>query len=370
MFSLDNRQLGLLMMLSVLITNLGQPVFGYLTDRFRWRNVVGLGVFISVVFTCTVGFMPNVWLFAAALVLAGVGTALFHPQGGGLAAHASGQRRAFGMSIFALGGAVGYAVGALAGPMLHRLGERVGLGPLQGFIFALPLGVLLAYILHVFTGSYQVAAAKSSFHLRVHLLPYWRQLTPVFVVMVLRAVTVVAYGGFFQVLVGDRGLSVYHQGLVLFSFAFGGALGGMLAARFSELWGARFITAVTLLLSPPLLYYAVYAPFAAGVVLLFLAGVMVRGGEPVNIAQTQDLLPHGVSMASSIGMGLTWGVAGVATPLVGWISDYTGSLAYAIVLTAVLPIPAAVIAWAAPVARLQKSSPTDVPSDDDCTRHS
>jgi hypothetical protein len=69
-------------------------------------------------------------------------------------------------------------------------------------------------------------------------------------------------------------------------------------------------------------------------------------------------------------MGLTWGVAGVATPLVGWISDYTGSLAYAIVLTAVLPIPAAVIAWAAPVARLQKSSPMDVPSDDDCTRHS
>lgn len=348
MFSLGNRQLGLLMMVSVLFTNFGQPVFGYLTDRFRWRNVVGLGVFISVVFTCAVGFMPNVWLFGAALVLAGTGTALFHPQGGGLAAHASGRRRAFGMSIFGLGGALGYALGSLAGPVLHRAGLAVGMGSLQGFVFVLPLGLVLAYILHAFTRNHGMPAPKTRFHLRIHLLPHWKKLAPVFVVMVLRAMAVVAYASFYQVFVGEQGRSVYHQGVALFSFVFGGAVGGMLGARFSELWGARFITVATMLVSPPLLYYTLYIPYLAAVGLLFVAGLMVRGAEPVNIAQTQDLVPNGISMASSIAMGLTWGLAGVVTPLVGWVSDATGNLAYAMALTAFLPIAGAAVALALP----------------------
>ncbi len=348
MFGLSDASLGVVMMVFSLITNFGQPVFGYLIDRRGWRNVVGLGVLVGAVGTCCVGFMPGVVAFTAMLVFSGVGTALFHPQGGGAAAHASGARRALGMSIFGMGGAVGYAMGALASPLLHRLGLRLGMGPLQGFIFALPVGLVLAWMLHAYSRSHEAPKQQVAFRLRQHLLPYWRSLLPVLLVMVLRSMTVVAYASFFQVIIGDRGLSELYQGSALFFFVFGGAIGGVLGAHASDLYGRRFVTAASLLLSPPLLLLSLSADYWVAVVLLFLAGLTLRGAESVNIAQTQDMVPHGINMASSIGMGLAWGLAGIVTPIVGVVSDVTGNLPFAVALTSGLPILGAAVAMFLP----------------------
>lgn len=348
MFALTDASLGLVMMVFSLITNFGQPVFGYFIDRRGWRNVVGLGVLVGAVGTCFVGFMPGIVAFTAMLVFSGVGTALFHPQGGGAAAHASGARRALGMSIFGMGGAVGYAMGALASPLLHSLGLRLGMGPLQGFIFALPVGLVLAWVLHSYSRSHQAPRQVVPFHLRQHLLPYWRSLLPVLGVMVLRSMTVVAYASFFQVIIGDRGLSELYQGVTLFFFVFGGAIGGVLGAQASDLYGRRFVTVTSLLLSPPLLLLSLSADYWPAVVLLFLAGLTLRGAESVNIAQTQDMVPHGINMASSIGMGLAWGLAGIVTPIVGMVSDVTGNLPFAVALTSGLPVVAAAVAMLLP----------------------
>ncbi|HCU35939.1 MAG TPA: hypothetical protein DGT21_10965 [Armatimonadetes bacterium] len=348
MFALTDASLGLVMMVFSLITNFGQPVFGYFIDRRGWRNVVGLGVLVGAVGTCFVGFMPGIVAFTAMLVFSGVGTALFHPQGGGAAAHASGARRALGMSIFGMGGAVGYAMGALASPLLHSLGLRLGMGPLQGFIFALPVGLVLAWVLHSYSRSHQAPRQAVAFHLRQHLLPYWRSLLPVLGVMVLRSMTVVAYASFYQVIIGDRGLSELYQGVTLFFFVFGGAIGGVLGAQASDLYGRRFVTVTSLLLSPPLLLLSLSADYWPAVVLLFLAGLTLRGAESVNIAQTQDMVPHGINMASSIGMGLAWGLAGIVTPIVGMVSDVTGNLPFAVALTSGLPVVAAAVAMLLP----------------------
>lgn len=348
MFGLGDASLGVVMMVFSLITNFGQPVFGYLIDRRGWSSVVGLGVLIGAVGTCCVGFMPGVVAFTAMLVFAGIGTALFHPQGGGTAAHASGARRALGMSIFAMGGAFGYALGALAAPLLHRLGLHLGMGPMQGFVFALPVGVVLAWLLHVYSRSHAAPRQEVAFRLRQHLLPYWRSLLPVLAVMVLRSMTVVAYASFFQVIIGDRGFSELHQGTTLFFFVFGGAIGGVLGAQASDLYGRRFVTVVSLLLSPPLLLLSLSAGYWAAVACLFLAGLTLRGAESVNIAQTQDIVPNGINLASSIGMGLAWGLAGIVTPVVGLVSDMTGNLPLAVALTSGLPVAAAGVAMLLP----------------------
>ncbi|MFO7946730.1 MAG: MFS transporter [Armatimonadota bacterium] len=355
-FSLSDSGLGVIMMLFSGVTNFGQPIFGYLTDRLRWKNVIGLGILLSVVTTCFLGFIGTLWVFVLVLLLSGIGTALFHPQGGGAAAHAAGHRRAFGMSIFGLGGAIGYALGALVSPALHNLGLSIGMGPLQGFVFVLPVGLASAYVLHVYSERNTVPAPDIQFHLREHLLPYWRSITPILGVMVLRAMTVVAFASFYQVVIGDRGLSVMHQGGTLFAFVFGGAFGGIIGARLSELWGRRFVTIVTMLLSPPVLYAALYVSYWPALVLLFIGGFILRAAEPINIAQTQDLVPEGISMASSIGMGLSWGIAGVISPCVGWVSDATGDLQYALAWTTLLPFIGAAVGFWLPSGKGEKDT--------------
>ena len=382
-YRLADRDIGLISLLFSLATNFSQPIFGYIVDRWRLRNLIPFALTIAVVFMCVIGFAPKLWVFVACLMLAGLGIALFHPRGGALAAESSGSRRAFGMSIFGAGGAIGYALASLVSPLLHNFGLHLGFQPLQGLIFALPLGLIAVALLWRYNpqgpavfdcragartppetptkeptpGGVQAPAlqpetapAREIFSLRRHLLPHLGSLAPLLVVMVLRSGTVSAYATFIQILQGRLGHSSFFQGLVLFIFVAGAAIGGMVGGHLSDLYGRRFITVTSLLLCPPLLYYALYTPAPMVLVLLFAAGFTLRGAESVNIAQTQDLLPHGMSTASAISMGFTWGLAGLVPPLVGLLSDRTGSLKLALAATVLLPVIAAIVALALPTA--------------------
>jgi FSR family fosmidomycin resistance protein-like MFS transporter len=248
------------------------------------------------------------------------------------------------MSIFGAGGAVGFALASLAAPLLHDWGLRLGMKPLQGLVFALPLGLAGAYLLWRYNPHRALPEEEERFSLRAHLLPHLAPLAPLFGVMILRAGTVTSYGTFIQVLEGKLGHSALYQGATLFAFIAGGAIGGLLGGHLSDLYGRRCTTIISLLLSPPLLYYALHAGVLSALALLFVAGFTVRGAESVNIAQTQDLLPQGMSTASALSMGFVWGVAGIIPALVGLISDRTNNLAFALATTIVLPVIAAGLA--------------------------
>jgi FSR family fosmidomycin resistance protein-like MFS transporter len=359
-YHLTDSNIGLIGALLGLTTNFGQPLFGYIVDRYRLRNVIPFALAIATVFMCTLGFAPRLWVFVAFMMLAGCGVALFHPRGGSLAAEASGSRRAFGMSIFGAGGLIGYAAASLVAPLLDSLGLRVGMKPLQGLIFALPLGLLAVFLLWRFqqqrekqslpeeTPEYSGMPPLETFSLRRHLLPHLGPLTPLFIVMVLRSTTAVSFATYIQVLQGRLGHSSLFQGTVLFFFVGGAAIGSLLGSHLSDRCGRRCITVISLLLSPPLLYYSLHASPAMVIVLLLLGGATLRAAESINIAQTQDLLPHGMSTASAISMGFTWGVAGLLVPLVGLLSERTESLAIALSATCVLPIIAALVALSLP----------------------
>lgn len=350
-FGISDPALGLISLLLSATTNFGQPIFGYVVDRWRLRNVIPFSLLVATVFVSLVGFMPNLPLFVLFVMFSGLGIALFHPRGGSLAAEASGSRRALGMSIFGAGGAVGFAASSLAAPLLHSWGERLGLGPLQGFIFVLPPGLAAVALITKYNpgrNGYAVSAEVDRFSLRQHLLPYLRPMAPLLAVMVLRSATVVAYATFMQVLQGRLGHSTLFQGAVLFSFTTGAAIGGIVGGHLSDIYGRRFMTVLTLLLAPPLLYGALHVSPVWVMVLLFLAGATLRGAESVNIAQMQDLLPNGMSTASALSMGFTWGVAGFMAPLVGLVSEWAGSLSVALGMSCALPVIAAVVALKLP----------------------
>jgi FSR family fosmidomycin resistance protein-like MFS transporter len=348
LFGLSDHHLGLITLLFSLTTNFGQPIFGYVVDRWQPKHTITVALVVAAVFMCSLGFAPNVYVFVAFLMIAGWGIALFHPRGGALAAEASGSRRALGMSIFGAGGALGYAVASLVSPALHTLGLRMGLGPLQGLIFALPAGILAVLLLARFTPHAPRPSSVERFRLHRDLFPYLPQLLPLFAVMALRSGTVTAFATFYQVLQGERGVSELSQGGVLFAFVAGGAIGGIAGGHLSDVYGRRCVTVISLLLSPALLWYALVAPYWGAIALLFVGGFTLRGAESVNIAQTQDLLPRGMSTASAISMGVVWGVAGVVPWLVGLVSDYTHSLALALSFPLVLPVAAAVVALQLP----------------------
>jgi len=97
-----------------LTSALFQPLYGMASDRIRGRCFIILGPLVSVVCMGSLGIVPHAFLVALLLLLAGLGSAAFHPQAVAAAGAVSGARRGLGIAVFTFGGSLGFAVGPLA----------------------------------------------------------------------------------------------------------------------------------------------------------------------------------------------------------------------------------------------------------------
>src|SRR2546422_6675929 len=90
-----------------------QPLFGIMPDRMNGRIFVILGPTLTVLAMGLLVLAPTYALLMALLLIAGTGTASFHPQGASTAGEASGHRKGTGLSLFVGGGELGYSLGPL-----------------------------------------------------------------------------------------------------------------------------------------------------------------------------------------------------------------------------------------------------------------
>ena len=88
-----------------------QPLFGHAADRLKLPWLMPVGVLLAGAGIGLAGIAPSYALTFAAIVLSGIGVAAFHPEGARHANYASGDQKARGMSLFALGGNAGFALG-------------------------------------------------------------------------------------------------------------------------------------------------------------------------------------------------------------------------------------------------------------------
>lgn len=346
LFNLTHAATGVVMFWLGLFTNFGQPLFGYITDRYKPRHMLVVAAIVSTVFFGFIGFTRTLPLFMSFLLIGGLGTALYHPQAGALAVVASGRRRGLGMAIFAAGGAVGNAGGYLLAPYLYELHNS-----LTGLAWAVPVGVIGAFGLLAIRTDDGTAATAPRFRLRQHVLPHLPKVVPILITTTLRSMTVVGFYIFIPLMLAAQDRQLVEGGHAGFYFLAGGAIGGMICGHISDRIGRRGVTIATLLATPPLLYHALKAsalpslgPFFA---MLFASGLMLRAAEPTNITHTQELLTGGRTVAASLAMGLSWGLAGLISPTVGKIAD-AHSVEYALRWIMWLPAIAAIAAFFIP----------------------
>src|SRR2546428_858785 len=112
-FHLSLALAGLLATVLTTSAAMQQPWFGIMADRLKRRIFVILGPTLTVLAMGLMGLAPTYALLMALLLIAGTGTASFHPQGASTAGEASGHRKGTGLSLFVGGGELGYSMGPL-----------------------------------------------------------------------------------------------------------------------------------------------------------------------------------------------------------------------------------------------------------------
>lgn len=313
---------------------MSQPLFGALADRMRRRVLVIAGPALTAAAMGLMGLAPSYGALIVLLLIAGTGTASFHPQGASTAWEASGTRKGAGLSLFVAGGELGYALGPL---IIALVVAAWGLG--TTWIVALP--GLFAFLLlwRSIPPRREISPRPREASLRADLAGALGPLTVLWFIVVLRSIIISAYQTFIPLLLNQRGGSIVAGGAAVFLFGGIGALGGVSGGTFSDRVGRRRMVALSLILGAPLLLAFTRADGPWAYVFLAAGGIAIYLSAAVTIVIAQELLPHRASVASSIVMGLAWGTAGLSLTGVGALADAVG-LDNALMLVLLLAIPA------------------------------
>lgn len=299
-----------------------QPLMGYLSDRYGRRAFVVLGPLLSATFLPLIGLADSFRLLLVLLILGGLGSAVFHPPGASMAARISeGKGSGLRMSVFSLGGSLGWAVGPLvAVAMVGRMG-------LESLWMAMVPGILVALLLIPLLPSGQP-------HMEARLPPspghVLRQLRGplglIFGISVVGAFAQRVFLTMAPIIAARSGASEAAGALALSLYlgtqALGTLAGGFLADRMDR---SHLLAWLTFLAFPAHLL-AVSLP--AGEVPAFVAaasaGFFGMAMMPAIVVKAQELLPDSAAVGSGIVMGLAWAVGSLGVLGTGALGDWIG----------------------------------------------
>lgn len=333
---LTATDIGVLTGLVSITTNFGQPLFGYLGDRFRVPHMVAVGPAVVGLFVGLTALAESALTLGALFVIAGIGTALYHPQGATYAGRVSGNRKGLGMAVFSAGGAIGYGSGAIVGVLLYEHFGWTGL-----FGATILGGLTAAMMLGVNPGRRHPDTAAERMRLRTHVVPHLPRITALFIVVALRAMVIIVFTNFVALAVAEWGHGVRVGAWLISLMIIAGGVGNFVGGWASDHLGRRNVTVVSLTLCAPAFYLFLLLGLPWGYVLLPLAGFLAQAAVSVNIVQGQELMPGAQGVASSLTMGAAWGVGGLFLPVAGAAADAYG----------LVPM-LAVVAWVPAIAGL------------------
>jgi FSR family fosmidomycin resistance protein-like MFS transporter len=321
-----------------------QPAFGQVSDRRSLPWLMPLGPALSGLGVALAGFAPSYALTFAAIVLSGIGVAAFHPEGSRFANYASGTRKASGMSLFSVGGNIGFALGPLlVTPLILAFG-------LHGTVFVLIPTWAMAVVLMVelprltaFRTDVVSGRVQRDDHPEA-----WGPFALLAGVIALRSFVYFGLVTFIPLYYVD----VLHTSTALGSAALsamllGGAAGTLIGGQLADRFGRRAVLAGSMLALPPLIAGFLLSRPGPGIVFAALAGAATIATFAVTIVMGQEYLPGRLGVASGVTIGLSIGLGGVGAPLLGVLADAHG-LKVVFEMIAVLPLLALGLAFALP----------------------
>jgi MFS transporter, FSR family, fosmidomycin resistance protein len=302
---------------ATLLSSVAQPAFGWWTDRRPRRWLIPAGMLTAAVGVGLAGISPGYLLTWLVVALSGLGIAAFHPEAARVARLAAGNSNR-AMSVFALGGNVGFALGSLiATPVLLHVGlHGTVLLALPAVVMALVLATRLTAVLD---GPGRARAALPSGS------DDWPAFLRLTAIVVVRAIFFFGVTSFLALyFIHDLGASETVAGAALTTFLAAGAvgtlLGGWLADRLRPLVSIRvgFTLAIPAMSA---LMLTTNRPLA--LVFVALTGIAVFMPFSVFVLLGQDYLPNRIGTASGVTVGLAVSVGGLFSPLLGWLADVT-----------------------------------------------
>lgn len=333
-YGLSFEDAGILGGVLVCSSSVTQPVYGYLSDRFRTRLFAALGPLVAGIFISALGLAPGYGWLLAMVALGGSGIAAFHPQASSRAIIGVEEKRGRAMAVFISAGTLGLACGPT---YFSLISGWLGLGGTYwGAVPGIAVSLLLIAVLSDSSGTKH--NVNSGFDWPA-LRAVWKPIALLYALVFIRSIVQITFAQFLPLYLHlERGYSLAAASFLLSLYLAFGAAGGFLGGHLADRFGGRLVILISMIASVPLLALFFLTQGWISIAGLLFGGLVLLFTIPVNVVMAQDLVPSQAGTISALMMGFAWGMAGIIfIPLTGKMADLF-SLHYALMALVAFPL--------------------------------
>lgn len=325
---LNFAQIGLITLVYQIAASVFQPVVGLYLDKKPnpWFLLVGMS--FTMTGLMNLAFASAFWWVLLSVFFIGIGSSILHPEASRLTFLASGGKRGLAQSIFQVGGNLGGSLGPLLVALLVAPYGRQNVAFLCVFCVAamaamIPICRWYKRVLRVMKRKHQVAEVQSESPLSKKMTVF--AIGILLVLIFSKYIYMASLSSYYTFyLIHKFGVSVQSSQIFLFVFLFATAAGTLIGGPLGDRIGRKYVIWISILGTAPFSLLMPHVGLVWTCILSFIIGLILSSAFPAILLYAQELLPYKLGLVSGLFFGFAFGVAGIASAVLGNMADTYG----------------------------------------------
>jgi len=340
---LNFTQIGLITLVFQLSSSLFQPIVGMITDKRPQPYSLPVGMAISLIGILLLAFAGSFTNVLIAVFFTGLGSSIFHPEASRLAYMASGGKHGLAQSIFQVGGNFGSSIGPLLALwIITPYGQR----NVAWFSIIALVCIAIMFIVSKWykANLYRMkrpAKEVGNKQERQSQIPRRKIILVISILLALifsKYVYMASLSSYYMFYLIDKfSISVHDAQLYLFAFLFAVAAGTVIGGPVGDRIGRKYVIWFSILGTAPFALLMPHVGLTWTCILSIMIGLILSSAFSAILVYAQELLPGKVGLIGGLFFGLAFGIAGIASAVLGRIADNT-SIQYVYDICSYLPL--------------------------------
>jgi FSR family fosmidomycin resistance protein-like MFS transporter len=301
-----------------------QPLFGLAADRFSKPWLLPGGLMLAGSGLALTGLFHSYQSILLLGIISGIGIAAYHPEAARLVNFAAGDKKATAMSLFGVGGTIGFTIG----PMIVTTALlKWGLeGTLVLIIPVTIMALVIVFHFPMFASLEKMGNQKNSVSTTTVLKENWSGFVRIAVIVSGRSVIFFGLNIFIPIYwIHELSQSKVAGALALTIFAGSGIFGNLIGGNLADRIGQKKVMLIGLLSLTILLPVLIMVEnVQLATLLLAPIGFMLFATYSPTIVLGQAYLPNRIGLSSGVTLGLAVAIGGGAAPFIGKLADIYG----------------------------------------------
>ena len=327
---LSFAQIGLITLVYQSAASVCQPLTGLFFDKWPSAWSLPTGMSFTLVGLLSLAFANTLPLVLCSVALVGIGSSVFHPEASRLTSLASGGKRGLAQSLFQVGGNLGGSLGPLlAAVFVAPYGRRhIALFTILAFT-AIMVMITVGHWYKSFLLRLRKAEGETLKTSVSRPLPMGKTVFSIAILLILifsKYIYMASLNSYYTFyLIHKFGVSVQASQLYLFVFLIATAIGTLLGGPIGDRVGRKYVIWASILGAAP---FTLIMPHVENLylttVLSFCVGLTLSSAFPAILVYAQELLPYKLGLISGLFFCFAFGVAGIASAVLGNMADRYG----------------------------------------------